>query len=78
MMIQISEGQNDKVFAFKREKNENTVVVVLNLSNSEQDFTIKSEQVSGEFKDVFSGEVINITENLELKLEPWQYLILTR
>ena len=78
MMIQISEGENENIFAFKREKNENTIVVVLNLSNSAQDFTIKSEQVSGKFTNVFSGEEINITKNLELKLEPWQYLVLSR
>jgi len=78
MMIQISEGQNDKVFAFSREKDGNQVVVILNLSNNTQQFIIDSVQLSGDFKNIFTNESINIKENLELNLEPWGYFVFVR
>ena len=78
MMIQISEGQNDKVFAFSREKDGNQVVVILNLSNNTQQFIIDSMQLSGDFKNIFTNESINIKENLELNLKPWGYFVFVR
>lgn len=78
MMIQLSEGQNDDVFAFSREKDGNQVVVVLNLSKDAQTFSIDGVQVSGNFTNVFTNETINIKENLELELAPWEYLVLVK
>ena len=78
MMIQLSEGQNDEVFAFKREKDGNQVVVILNLSKDPQQFTIDGVQMSGDFINAFTGELLNIKESLELKLEPWEYLVLIK
>lgn len=78
MMIQLSEGQNENVFAFERERCGNKVVVVLNLSKENQEFTIDGTQLSGDFKNAFTGETINIKEDLKLNLSPWEYLVLIK
>lgn len=78
MMLQLSEGQNDNVFAFSREKDGDKVIVVLNLSNEAQQFTVKNEQVSGNFKNAFSGEELRINQDLELDLGGWEYLVLVK
>ena len=78
MMIQLSEGQNDNVFAFKREKDGNQVVVILNMSKEPQQFTIDGVQESGDFTNTFTGESINIKEDLTLEMKPWEYLVLIK
>ena len=78
MMLQISEGQNDNVFAFSREKDGNQVVVVLNLSNQPQSFKIKGTQISGLYENAFSNQAMDLNENLGLGLKPWGYLVFVK
>ncbi len=56
----------------------NTVVSILNLSDSAQSITIDQNRIEGEYTDAFSGEKINLKNGLEIKLEPWGYLVLTK
>jgi len=74
-MLQISEGQNDNIFAFTREKDGNQVVVILNLSNQPQGFKIKGTQVSGLYENAFSNQAMNLNENLGLGLKSWGYFV---
>lgn len=77
MLVQLSENQNPDVIAFKREKDGDKVVVVLNLSNKNQNFSISADELNGNFKNLFSGEELTITDGLELNMKPWEYMLLT-
>ncbi|MGA9212034.1 alpha-amylase family glycosyl hydrolase, partial [Kaistella sp.] len=48
---------DDKILAYVRKNGENEVLVVLNLSKEAVDFSINDENISGTFKNVFSGPI---------------------
>ncbi len=66
-------NESDAVYAFKREKEEDQVIVVLNLSDTPQ-----TTQLTEEVKDkreLFTGEKTSIPAGESIKLEPWDYRI---
>lgn len=69
----IKTSADDKVLAFKREKENNKVIFVANMTKEPVKFTPEYE---GEFKEYLSGESIKGTKGQEYNLDPWQYLIL--
>lgn len=71
MPVKIDDA-NKNVFSFKRIKDQNTVIGLINLSANAQTITLTDKEVSGNLKDVFTGKSYTIGE---LKLDPWQYLI---
>jgi len=76
-MIDISAPGNDNIFAFLREKENNKVVVVLNLTDDEGVFLANSMAAFGTYKNVFTQETLKISEYTQLNLKPWSYLVLT-
>ena len=66
--------EHDHIYAFKREKNGDTVIGVINLSDKRQSFTIP-EAITG--KDIFTGQQVQWKEETALGMEPWQYYILS-
>ncbi|MBW1298000.1 alpha-amylase family glycosyl hydrolase [Aquimarina litoralis] len=69
----IKTSEDDKVLVFKREKENNKVVFVANMTKESVKFTAEYE---GKFKDYLSGEYISGAKGQEYELDPWQYLIL--
>lgn len=63
------------IYAFKREKNGNQVIVLLNLSDSEQEVTLDKSAPKGKFNSVFGGNM-ELTGK-PLTLTPWEYIVLT-
>jgi glycosidase len=66
---------HDHVYAFKRERDDFKVVVILNLSPTVQN-TVLSEG-TGELRDIFSGQIVEFKANSEITLEPWAYYVLS-
>ena len=75
MMLQISEGQNDNIMAFSREKDGNQVVVILNLSKDSQNFKVTGDMVSGSYTELFTEKELDIEDGFEVSLKPWEYLV---
>lgn len=65
---------NKDVYAFVREKDDNKVLVILNLSSIPQEIKFTSE--SGKYKNVFGGNK-KIKAGKKMELLPWQYMVLT-
>lgn len=63
-----------KVFAFTREKENNKILVILNLSPDELEYET-GEDLGGIYTDVFAGEVITINSGDSFKLKPWDYKV---
>ncbi|MCK4664084.1 MAG: alpha-glucosidase C-terminal domain-containing protein [Bacteroidales bacterium] len=67
---------NDKsVFAFVREKDEDKIFVILNLSNKKTKIIFKENNHTGTYKNIFSEEKFTFKKETELELEPWEYLV---
>jgi 1,4-alpha-glucan branching enzyme len=74
----IETTDNKNLFAFLREKEENTVVVILNLTKKQRTFAIRSNIADGMYTDVLTGNALKLKMNLKMILSPWQYIILVK
>lgn len=69
----IANSQPLKVISFMREKGNNKVMVIANLSSVPLKVAFNSLKTMLKFKDIFSGEVIEIKPGVPLVLQGWQY-----
>ncbi len=77
-LIRIPTNANDFVYAFTREKNGDRVVVILNLSKESRTFTLQIPQSArGAYTDLFGSSTVQLTSEMDLRLDPWGYLVLT-
>lgn len=73
----IATGHDDKIYAFVREKEGDKVLVVLNLSPDNVEFTLDSDLVVGEYNNVFAASTQSMTKGIALSMKPWEYLVLS-
>ncbi|HBH23723.1 MAG TPA: alpha-amylase [Cytophagales bacterium] len=74
-MDRISTEADENVFAFKRTLDDNTVLVVLNLSGEAQTITLQDESINGEFTNYFANEIVELNANPSLNLKAWGYQV---
>ncbi len=77
-MLKIKTTNDNAIYAFARKKDANEVLVILNLSKKEQDFSLIEIFFTGEFQDAFSNEKMIIEKNQKFKMKAWEYLILVK
>ena len=77
-MVKISTSKDNKIFAFYREKEENRVVVFLNLSKKRVAVKPDLKNIEGEYAEYFSGMKTLIPLVDSLRLEPWSYKVLVK
>lgn len=70
----VSAGNDEAVYAFTRQKGENKILVILNLSPDEQEIAVKDAALHGTHYNVFMYTKEPLTEQ-PWKLEPWGYVI---
>lgn len=70
-------SSDDKVYAFKRSKDNNTVICIVNISDQPQDFNLSDKSIEGTYVDYFVGQKYTLQVGEKLTLQPWQYLIFT-
>jgi hypothetical protein len=66
------------VYAYYREKDENRVVVFLNLSKKNLIIKPDIKKIFGDYKNYFTGEKITLSLSDSLRLEPWGYRVFVR
>jgi glycosidase len=66
------------VFAFSRQKGENEVVVILNLSETPQNVEFVDFEGLGDYNNVFANTSLTLSEDTVIPLSPWGYLVLSR
>ncbi|MES2774241.1 MAG: alpha-amylase family glycosyl hydrolase [Bacteroidota bacterium] len=71
----VSTDKNDKLFGFIRKNGAAEVLVFLNLSAEYYWMELKDEGVGGEFVNVFTNEVNNITKNRYFEMQPWGFYV---
>ncbi len=68
---------DENVYAFRREKGNNQVVGIFNLSDREQKLNLTDQSVAGKYNDYFTNQEFDLSAT-PLTLAPWQYLVFTR
>jgi len=78
LLFRVKTSAEHSVFAFVREKDEDKVFVVLNLSEEEQNVDLEGKSSLGDYIDAFTGERVTISSGTKVWLEPWAYQVLYR
>ncbi len=71
----ITSSNDANIFAFVRSQEKNKVLVVTNLSSSQQNFTFSNEMINGDVKELFTGSKQKITTNQTMSLLAWGYAV---
>jgi alpha-amylase len=71
----IKTEHSEKVYAFTREKDGDTVLAIFNLSNEPLSISLETGSESLTLKDVFSHKETTFQNNLQVNLEPFEYHI---
>lgn len=77
-MEMIKTNKDNRVFAFYRQKDENRVIVFLNLSKKNLAIKPYTKGINGKYKDFFTGERTTLPMADSLRLEPWGYRVFVR
>jgi glycosidase len=77
-MEMIGTNKDNKVFAYYREKDENRVIVFLNLSKKNLAIKPDTKSIDGEYTNFFTGEKTVLPLADSLRLEPWGYRVFVR
>lgn len=73
--IKLPTSNDAAIYAYARERDGKRIVVVLNLSNKKQSFTINSPVIDGEPKDYFADKKVKLSERNSFELADWGYSI---
>lgn len=74
-LTRITSTDNKSVYAFIREKENNRVFVILNLTGNPVNITLKGSSYKGVYNDIFSGDRVKFRKGENLTLPPWDYQI---
>ncbi len=69
----VETSAEEKVLAFKREKNGSVLYYVANMTAKPVSFTA---EISGDFQDYMSNSEFSISEGEEMQFKPWEFKIL--
>jgi len=76
-MTILSSDLDDKVFAFAREKDDDKIIAIFNLSTRPVSFKLMHEKLAGNYINLFTDESLKLDQKENLNLKPWEYKIFT-
>ena len=73
----VKTSADDKILAYIRKNGKDEVLVILNMSKEEVNFTINDPEVSGKFKELFTNENKDFDgdKNLEMKVSGYEVFV---
>lgn len=77
-MLRIYSNQMDKVISFAREKNGHKVISLINFSNAPVSVQLKTSAHKGAYKEIFTGNTMQIGGDITLSLQPYAYMVLEK
>lgn len=69
---------NDKILAYIRKNGKDEVLVILNLSKEDVDFSLEDSNVSGKFTEIFTKESLNSDINKDFKMKVSGYKVFVK
>jgi alpha-amylase len=77
-LVKIPTSDDASIYAFSREKNGDRVIVVLNLSHRSHSARLDVPgALAGAYANVFGANTMQVTNEMQLNLKPWEYLVLS-
>jgi len=76
-LVYVSIQNNKEVLSFTREKDNDKILVIANLSDRAVAADLKGANLSGDYKNYFTGDKKNFSSSEIIKLGPWEYLLFT-
>lgn len=77
-MMKIRTNKDRKIFAFYREKDDNRVVVFLNLTKKNVSFRPVLNNLEGEYTEFFSNQETTFPTSVNITLDPWGFKVLVK
>jgi glycosidase len=74
----VKTDKDEAVFVFTRQKEDDAVFVILNLTGTKQNITLSGNDYIGTFSNIFDGEKVTFIESHKLELEPWDFMVYER
>ncbi|MBO0935949.1 alpha-glucosidase C-terminal domain-containing protein [Fibrella sp. HMF5335] len=76
-LVKIPTGHDAQVYAFYRQKDNDHVAVIINLSGQPQTIKLGEGAYAGLYTDVFAQTPMELKNDMSLTLKPWAYHVLT-
>ncbi|MBD2704588.1 alpha-glucosidase C-terminal domain-containing protein [Spirosoma sp. BT702] len=73
----INTDHDNKLYAFYRQRDNDRVVVMINLSNQPVTGHLLGDSYTGMYTDVFSHQGVELRTEMVVTLKPWEYRVLT-
>lgn len=73
--IRIKTSDDKNILAFSRQKDNQEVIYIANMTDQEQNFKVEK---SGDYKNVISGEDMTLNKDENLSFQAWEYVVLTK
>ena len=77
-MERIKTNNDDNIFSFIREKDNNKVFAIFNLSAQNQNIKISDNKIGGTYKDLFTDQSNPLTSDYDIELPAWGYKIFVK
>ena len=72
----INTSQDDAIFAYRRQKGTDEIIILLNLTPKNLPITLlRPIDINGKYKDAFTGKVQTVASNTTYLLSPWSYTV---
>ena len=72
----INTSNTKQVFTFKRKKDDNTILVMMNLSSKQAKFNYLEKDFEKTYTDYFTSEEMSVKPHENYTLKPWEYKVL--
>ena len=74
-MQRIPTNRDTSVFAFVREKENQKILVICNLSNKAFELKLNSNVLTGNYMEIFTHKKKQFKRKDKLTLQPWEYCV---
>ncbi len=74
----VKTNNDEAVFIFTRQKEDDAIFVILNLTGTKQNITLPGNDYIGTFSNIFDGEKVTFIEGHQLLLDPWEFRVYER
>lgn len=77
-MVRIKNDKQRQVISFVREKNNDKVITMVNLSNEPVQVKPETENDKGSYQELFTGKPFQLTGSDRFDLAPWHFIVLVK
>jgi glycosidase len=77
-LIPIKLPDEENIFAFTRSKDKDKILAIFNLCGDTKEFVLEGENLTGTYKNYFTGKIESFLREEDFKLGPWDYKVFVK